>query len=295
MGGAARVGADEQPRPDRPRGQLRERELEHLDVVGGCVGTRVSRAATPRRAPPRCSPRSRAAGGSRNRACSSPAACSFSEWAVTSVASRSRTTRSGAPASSPTTRARAVAPFRAHRRHPLTRSSAASARQAVASDGRGPQTTSAGRAARSDRPDSRHRRRPSPPDRATSAPDRDASGARRTPRHRLRKRPGQTDPIGQTDQQRRASTRREPDPRPPRFVRSRPSFERFTHMVILLSRETRTRQPRSSLLRRTSPPPRRSPLLNDTRVNSSRVFHFLRLSGASRRTRPPRARGHKHA
>jgi hypothetical protein len=47
MGGAAGVGADQQRLVAGELGELRERQVDHLDVVGGAVGAGVARPEDP--------------------------------------------------------------------------------------------------------------------------------------------------------------------------------------------------------------------------------------------------------
>jgi hypothetical protein len=92
---AAGVGADERPAPQTAR-QLRQRQPGRLDVVGGGVGSRVPRAQDDgQRAPFPAFPWSAQAvmGWNPRVFFQVGTAFSFSEWAITVVASRSTVTR----------------------------------------------------------------------------------------------------------------------------------------------------------------------------------------------------------
>ena len=150
VAGAGRVAADQDVVAVAVGvGDLRQRQVEHGDVVGGGVRPGVARHGADRPALRRWRRGSTAAGGSRSVFFHVLAACSFSEWQTTIVASRSSTSPgiaypatvedSSRPVSAACAQATSRACARAARRAAsAASSSAASTRHAVGSEATGP-------------------------------------------------------------------------------------------------------------------------------------------------------------
>ena len=251
VGGAARVGAHQQPRPGfASSGSCASAARAPRRGRRRCWRRRC-RGAACRPAPPRSSPRSRAAGGSRSRPCRCRRRLLLlgvrGDERRVDVEDHPRRRARQLPDARPRRRARAAGPPRAARR----RARRAPARR---SRPRRPRRTApAGRAARPGRP------RQSPPSASITARSRSVrpgivaraalahaapSPPRAPPSARAGRRGRQAAPCPPARSDRSASAT---------ICSALDQLRRFTRMVILLSREIRPRQPRSSLLRRTSP------------------------------------------